>query len=165
MAHKVTKSDIQKMEEEIDRRKHIDRPRLLEAVKEARAQGDLSENFEYYAAKKEKNKNEARIRYLDRMIRLSAVIDDSHEEGQAGIGDEVTVVFEEDGFEDTYILVTTMRADSLKNYISIESPIGRAIKGAKVGDKVKVVLDNKSEFFVTIKKICKSDKDVDIASF
>ena len=99
------------------------------------------------------------------MIRLSEVIDDSHEEGQAGIGDEVTVVFEEDGFEDTYILVTTMRADSLKNYISIESPIGRAIKGAKVGDKVKVVLDNKSEFFVTIKKICKSDKDVDIASF
>ena len=165
MAHKVTKSDIQKMEEEIDRRKHIDRPRLLEAVKEARAQGDLSENFEYYAAKKEKNKNEARIRNLDRMIRLSEVIDDSHEEGQAGIGDEVTVVFEEDGFEDTYILVTTMRADSLKNYISIESPIGRAIKGAKVGDKVKVVLDNKSEFFVTIKKICKSDKDVDIASF
>ena len=165
MAHKVTKSDIQKMEEEIDRRKHIDRPRLLEAVKEARAQGDLSENFEYYAAKKEKNKNEARIRYLDRMIRLSEVIDDSHEEGQAGIGDEVTVVFEEDRFEDTYILVTTMRADSLKNYISIESPIGRAIKGAKVGDKVKVVLDNKSEFFVTIKKICKSDKDVDIASF
>lgn len=165
MAHQLTKSDIEKMEAEIDRRKHEDRPRLIEKVKEARAQGDLSENFEYYAAKREKNKNESRIRYLDRMIRLAQVIEDDAKDDEVGIGDEVTVVFEEDGFEDTYTLVTTMRADSLKNCISIESPIGKAIRGKKVGDRVIVTTENKTEFAISIKLIQKTDKDVDITSF
>lgn len=165
MAYRLTKRDIEKIEEEIDRRKHEDRPKLIEAVKVAREQGDLSENFEYYAAKKEKNKNESRIRYLERTIRLAEIIEDNAGEGEVGIGDEVTVIYEEDGFEDVFTIVTTMCADSLKNYISIESPIGRAVRGHKVGDKVTVVMDNKSEFVISITKIDKSGKDVDITSF
>ena len=162
--HKITKNDIKKMEDEIDYRKHVVRPKLLEAVKDARAQGDLSENFEYYAAKKEKNKNESRIRYLDRMIRLSEVIEDDAATDEVGIGDEVTVTYD-DGFEDTYTLVTTMSANSLNKCLSIESPVGKAIKGHKVGEKCHVIISKGNEFDVVITKLDKTGKDVEIAPF
>lgn len=165
MQHKLTKKDIEKMEAEIERRKLIDRPKLIEAVKEARAQGDLSENFEYYAAKREKNKNESRIRYLDRMIRLSEVIEDDADSSQIGIGDSFTVRYLEDGFEDTFVLVTTMTADSLKNYVSIESPIGSAVKGKRKGDKVTVEISKGNSFEIEIVSLEKGAENADIAPF
>ncbi len=155
MAHKYTKQDIEEMEAEIERRKYVERPILIEALKEARAQGDLSENFEYYVAKREKNRNESRIRYLDRIIRTAEIIEDTTGEDEAGIGDEITVWFEDDAIEDTYTLLTTKGSDSLNNRISIESPIGKAIYGKKVNDRVLVTVNRDSSFYIVIKEIRK----------
>ena len=123
MNNQLTKSDIEKMEKEIEHRKVVVRPELLEHVKEARAQGDLSENFEYYAAKKEKNKNESRIRYLERMIKTATVIDDSSKDDEVGVNNTVKVWVEEDKVEETYRIVTTVRGNSLEGLISNESPL------------------------------------------
>ena len=155
MGHQLTKKDIEELEAEIERRKLVERPILIEKVKEARAQGDLSENFEYYAAKKEKNRNESRIRYLDRLIRTANVIDDSSAPDEVGIGDEVTVMFEDDGMVDTYELLTTIGSDSLNNKISIESPIGRAVRGKKIGDRCQVSISKDNSFYIVIKDIKK----------
>lgn len=155
MGHQLTKQDIEDMEAEIERRKLVERPKLIEAVKEARAQGDLSENFEYYAAKREKNRNESRIRYLDRLIRTATVIEAQGAADEVGIGDDVTVYFEEDDMDDTYTLLTTMGSDSLNNKISIESPIGKAIRGKKVGDRCLVTINKDVSFYIVIKEIRK----------
>lgn len=165
MGHQLTRKDIEKMEQEIEHRKLVERPRLIEDVKEARAQGDLSENFEYYAAKRAKNKNESRIRFLDRMIRTATVIEDEAAADEASVGDKVTVKYEEDDFEDTYTLVTTMGADSLNNLISIESPIGKALRGKKAGDRVKVTLSKNDEFYVTIISVEKGQEDYNLNKF
>ena len=138
MFNQLTQKDIEAMEAEIEERKLVIRPRLLEAVKEARAHGDLSENFEYYAAKREKNKNESRIRFLEKMIKTAEVISDSSEEDEVGMNKTVEVEFEEDGLVESYKLVTTMRGNSLEGLVSVESPIGKALLGHKVGDRVYV---------------------------
>ena len=93
MREQLTESDVKKIEEEIQHRKHVIRKEAIEAVKEARAQGDLSENFEYHAAKKYKNQNESRIRYLERMLKNAEIVSDTSEEGVAGINNRVTVYF------------------------------------------------------------------------
>ena len=108
MFNQLTQRDIDAMQKEIEERKLVIRPKLLEDVKEARAHGDLSENFEYYAAKKEKNKNESRIRFLERMIKTAEIIPDDAAEDEIGMNSIVTVQFEEDGSEETYTIVTTM---------------------------------------------------------
>ena len=133
MGKQLTKKDIEKMEQEIEYRKCVVRKEKLEAVKEARAQGDLSENFEYYAAKKDKNANERRIRYLDRLVRTADIIDDTSADDEVGIDNTVTVYFEDDDEEETYRVVTSVRADVLDGRVSNVSPIGRAIMGHKVG--------------------------------
>ena len=133
MREQLTESDIKKIREEIEYRKLVVRKEAIEAVKEARAQGDLSENFEYYAAKKDKNRNESRIRYLENMIKNARVVSDKSGSDEVGLNDTVTLYFEDDDEEEVYKLVTSVRGNSLKNYISIESPIGKAIRGAKVG--------------------------------
>lgn len=138
MHDQLTPTDIKKMEEEIEYRKLVVRPKALEDVKEARAHGDLSENFEYYAAKKFKNQNESRIRYLDRMIRTAEVIDESSAADEVGINNTVTVEFVDDGTQETYKIVTTVRANSLEGLITNESPLGKALLGHKVGDVVHV---------------------------
>ena len=158
MGHQLTKQDIERMEAEIEHRKLVERPKLIEAVKDARAQGDLSENFEYYAAKREKNRNESRIRYLDRMIRTADIIEDSSAENEAGIGDIVEIYFEDERETEEVCLVTTMSADSLNQMVSIESPIGKAIRGKKEGDRVRVEVDKDTFFYLQIKKIQKSNK-------
>ena len=117
MGHKLTRHDIDKMKEEIEYRKVVVRKELLEHVKEARAHGDLSENFEYHAAKKEKNRNESRIRYLERMIRTAEVVDDHTASNQVGVNTTVTLYFEEDDEEDVFSFVTTVLVDSMKNRI------------------------------------------------
>lgn len=142
MHNELTRKDIADMEAEIEHRKIVVRKELLEHVKEARAQGDLSENFEYYAAKKAKNENESRIRFLERMIKTARVIEDHTAREEAGMNKTVKVriceIGADDGDEETYKIVTTMRGNSLKGLISIESPLGKALIGHRAGDRVRV---------------------------
>lgn len=153
MYDELTEQDIKKMEEEIEYRKLVVRKKALEAVKEARAHGDLSENFEYHAAKKDKNQNESRIRYLERMIRTAKIISTDSAEDEVGMNNTVTVYFEEDDEEEVYRIVTTVRGNSLKNLISNESPLGRALLGHKVGDRVEVNVNENYSYFVEIRNI------------
>ena len=156
---KLTQSDVEKIKEEIEHRKLVVRPEAIEAVKEARAQGDLSENFEYYAAKKEKNRNDGRIRYLEKMLKYATIVDDTSKDDEVGMNNTVDVYFEDDDETETYKLVTSIRGDSMHNYISIESPIGKAIMGHKVGDRVQVVVNDNVSYYVRIKKIDKTTDD------
>ena len=153
MHNELTKKDIEDMQAEIDNRKINIRKELLEDVKEARARGDLSENFEYYAAKRAKNQNESRIRFLERMIKTAKIIDDDSSDDQVGMNKTVTVYVEEDDVEEVYKIVTTIRADSLKGTISVESPLGKALMGHKVGDRVNIVISKDYNYDVIIRKI------------
>ena len=153
MYDELTAEDIKKMEEEIEYRKLVVRKQALEAVKEARAHGDLSENFEYHAAKKDKNQNESRIRYLEKMIKTAKIISTDSAEDEVGINNTVTVYFEEDDEEEVYRIVTTVRSNSQKNLISNESPLGRALLGHKVGEKVEVKVNDNYSYIVEIRKI------------
>lgn len=159
MHNQLTKNDIKRMEEEIEYRKLVVRKEALEAVKEARAHGDLSENFEYYAAKKEKNKNESRIRFLERMIKTAEIISDESKEDEIGVDNTVEVCFEEDGTTEVYKIVTTMRGNSLKGLVSTESPIGKALLGHKVGDRVCVQVNDSFSYYVIVKAIEKTEDD------
>ena len=153
MYDELTPGDIKKMEEEIEYRRLVVRPRALEDVKEARAHGDLSENFEYHAAKKVKNQNESRIRYLERMIRTAKVISEDSAEDEVGINNTVTVEFIEDRTVETYKIVTTVRGNSLENLISNESPLGKALLGKKEGDTAHVRVNDSVGYDVKIVKI------------
>lgn len=159
MYNELTKNDIKKMEEEIEYRKLVVRKEAIEAVKEARAHGDLSENFEYYAAKKDKNKNESRIRYLERMIKTARIVTDHSKEDEVGLYNTVDVYFEDDDETETYKVVTTVRGNSLKGLISSESPLGKAILGHREGDRVYVEINDRAGYYVTIKKIVKTEDD------
>ncbi|MDR2023008.1 MAG: transcription elongation factor GreA [Hungatella sp.] len=153
MFDKLTENDIKKMQEEIDYRKLVVRKEALEAVKEARAHGDLSENFEYHAAKKDKNQNESRIRYLEKMIKTAQIISDESKDDEIGLYNTVDLYFEDDEEEETYKLVTTVRGNSVKGLISSESPLGRAIMGHKVGDRVYVKINDKTGYYVVVKRL------------
>ncbi len=166
MANKLTENDVKKIEEEIRYRTLELRPKLIAAVKEARAQGDLSENYEYYAAKREKNQNEGRIKYLDRMLKFAEVIDDSSNADEVGMNNTVEIEFEDDGSVEKFKLVTSIRSESLQGYISIESPIGRAILGKKCGDRCFVSVNEKNGYYVKILSIDNTDDSDDkIRSF
>ena len=149
----LTYAGLKALEDELENLKVVKRREIAQKIKEAREQGDLSENFEYYAAKKDKNKNESRIRYLERMIRTAVVVSDDSKEDEAGINNTVTVYFEEDDEEEVYKIVTTVRGNSLKNLISNESPLGKALLGHRVGDRVEVRVNDDYSYFVTIRKI------------
>lgn len=137
MHNELTRKDLELMRQELDYRRVTLRPKLLEEVKVARGFGDLSENFEYKAAKQEKNRNEGRIRFLENMIRTAVVVEESAGEG-VGLYDQVTVYIPEDDLRETYQIVTTVRQDALHGRISKESPVGRALLGRKVGDTVRI---------------------------
>lgn len=153
MFDELTASDIKKMEEEIEYRKLVVRKEALEAVKEARAHGDLSENFEYHAAKKDKNQNESRIRYLEKMIKTAKIIDDQSLEDEVGLNKKVTIYYEEDDEEETFKIMTTLRSNSLDDKISIDSPLGKALMGKKVGDRVLVTTETGYSYYVVIRNI------------
>ena len=153
MGEKLTSKDVERIEQEIEYRKLTVRKEALEAVKEARAQGDLSENFEYYAAKQYKNQNESRIRYLEKTLRNSQVISDSSNDDEVGLNNTVCLWFEDDEEEETYRLVTSIRGNSMKNYISIDSPLGAAIRGHKAGETVHVKVNDSYGYDVTIRSI------------
>ena len=159
MNNQLTEKDIKKMEEEIEYRKLVVRKKAIEAVKEARAQGDLSENFEYYAAKKDKNKNESRIRYLERMIKTAQIVSDDSGEDEVGVNNIVEIYFEEDDEVEKFKLTTTVRGNSLEGRISIESPIGKAILGHKVGDRVFVKVNDSYGYYVKIQSVDKNSDD------
>ena len=159
MYDELTKQDIAKIQEEIDHRKLVVRHEALEALKEARAQGDLSENFEYYAAKRDKNKNESRIRYLERMIKTAKVIEDDSAEDEVGLFNTVTIYIEDDDEEETYKLVTTVSGNSMQGRISIDSPLGKAILGHKVGDRVYVKVNDRVGYYCEIRHIEKTVDD------
>ena len=156
MGERLTPSDVEKIEKE--HRKLVVRKEAIEAVKEARAQGDLSENFEYYAAKKDKNQNESRIRYLERMLKNATIIEDHSTSDEVGINTIVTLYIPDDDCEETYKLV---RSSSLRDMVSIESPLGKAIRGKKVGDTVTVEVDSSFSYDVVIRKIDRSAGDED----
>jgi transcription elongation factor GreA len=159
MRERLTKSDVKKIEEEIEYRKLVVRKEAIEAVKEARAHGDLSENFEYHAAKKDKGKNDSRIRYLERMLKTAEIISDESKEDEVGINNTVTVYFEEDGEEQVFRLVTSIRGNSMKNLISTESPMGKAILGHKAGDRVQIKVNENYSYYVVVRKIENTEED------
>ena len=137
MRNFLSKEDIEEMQKEIEYRKVVERKRLIEDVKEARAHGDLSENFEYKAAKRERGKNESRIRYLERMIKTAKIISTESNVDEV-LNKQVRIKFLDDDFEMTYMIVTTMNTDAVNDKISIESPLGKALFKKKVGQRVKV---------------------------
>lgn len=153
MYDELTAKDIEKMEAEIEHRKLVIRKQALEDVKEARAHGDLSENFEYKAAKQFKNENEKRIRYLEKMIRTANVISEESADDEVGMNNTVELYFEEDDEVEIYKIVTTIRSNSLKNLISKESPLGAAVFGHKVGDRCEVKVNDNYSYYVQIKRI------------
>ena len=167
MYDELTEIDIQKMQEEINYRVRELRPQLIEEVQVARAHGDLSENYEYKCAKQAKNRNDSRIRYLERMIRTAKVIKAESGADTAGLFDRVTVYNEMVKKEMTLRLVTTLRQDALKGLISKESPVGKALMGHKVGDRVEVKLDNGASYFMEIRAIEKGEDDptLDISAY
>lgn len=166
MREKLTPKDVEKIEQEIEHRKLVIRKEAIDAVKEARAQGDLSENFEYYAAKKHKNQNESRIRYLERMLKTADIVADTSKEDEVGMDDIVEVLFEEDNEVERYKLVTSIRGNSLENRVSIDSPIGTALKGHKVGDRVKVTVNDDYSYYLIIRSIDKTgEEDEEIRGF
>ena len=161
MREQVTRQDVEKIEKEIEYRKLVVRKNAIEAVKEARSHGDLSENFEYHAAKKDKNQNESRIRYLERMIKTARIVSDQSREDEVGLNNTVEVYFEDEDETDTYKLVTTIRENSLKGYISTESPLGRAMLGHKVGDRVYVKINEKAGYYIQIRSLSNTGDEGD----
>jgi transcription elongation factor GreA len=159
MHNELTKIDLEKMQQELDYRRITLRPQLLEEVKVARSFGDLSENFEYKAAKREKNRNESRIRFLENMIKTARVYEDKSDENSIGLYDRVTLWLPEDEEEEIWQIVTTVRQDPLNGRISKESPAGRALLGKKVGDTVYIQVDKDFGYEVIVRAIEKGEDD------
>ena len=161
MYDELTEVDIQKMQEEIDHRVRVLRPQLIEEVQTARAFGDLSENFEYKAAKQAQNRNRSRIRYLERMIKSAHVIEDKAGADEVGLFDKVELLFEDDEDTETVQVVTTVRCDPLSGRISCKAPLGKALLGHKAGDEVNVVTEEGGSYTVRIKSITKEEDNGD----
>jgi len=159
MHNELTKMDIQKMQEELDERRLKLRPQLIEEVKTARAFGDLSENFEYKVAKQAKNRNESRIRFLENMIKTAVIIDDKSSADEVGLFDRVTLYLPEDDEEEVVQVVTTLRLDVLDGRISKESPLGKALLGRHVGDRITVQANATYSYEAEIRAIEKTEDD------
>ncbi|MBR2528459.1 MAG: GreA/GreB family elongation factor [Blautia sp.] len=159
MGERLTRQDVRKIEDEIRYRTTVVQQEALESLKEARAQGDLSENFEYKAAKQFKGQNESRVRYLENVLKHATIISDNSKSDEAGLNDIVEVWFEEDEELETYKLVTSIRGASTDNKVSIESPLGKALLRHHVGDRIQVNLENGSNFYVEIRSITKNDDE------
>ncbi|MBH1942165.1 GreA/GreB family elongation factor [Mobilitalea sibirica] len=159
MYDKITQKDVKRMEEEIEHRILVVRPDTLKDVKEARAHGDLSENFEYKAAKKAQRENESRIRYLKRMIKTAQIVSEESNQDEVGLNDAVTIYYPDDGEEETVKIVTTVRSNSLKGRIGMDSPLGKALMRRRVMDKVSVKVDENYSYEVVIRKIEKLEDD------
>jgi transcription elongation factor GreA len=157
MRDELTEVDIRKMREELDHRIKVLRPQMIAEVQRCRAYGDLSENFEYKEAKREKNRNDSRIRYLERMIKTAKVVRTEHAAGTVGLFDDVVIKI--GTMERTITIVTTLRQNPLKGLISKESPVGKALLGHRVGDTVRVVPDGMAPYEVTILSVTRGRDD------
>lgn len=163
MYDELTQVDIDKMQAEIDERMSVLRPKIMEEVRTARAFGDLSENYEYKAAKQEMRKNESRIRYLKRMVATAKVIPASETpEGEVGLFSWVTLQYEEDGEQEEIQLVTTLRQNAQKGLISKESPLGRALMGRHVGERVRVEVEGQAGYWVVVSALRPGEDDASL---
>lgn len=159
MFDELTKVDIKKLQDELEYRIGTVRPKILEEVKFTRSFGDLSENAEYHAAKRERGKNESRIRYIRNMLKTAIIIEDDSREDEIGLFDTVTYYVEEDDCEELVRIVTTLRQNSMEGLISKESPLGSAILGKKVGDRLSVKVNDSYSYYIVIRKIEKGEDD------
>ena len=159
MFDELTKVDIQKLKDELEYRIGTVRPKILEEVKFTRSFGDLSENAEYHAAKRERGKNESRIRYIRNMLKTAIVIEDKSQSDEVGLFDTVTYYVEEDDCEEQVRIVTTLRQNSMQGLISKESPLGSAIMGKKLGDRLLIKVNDNYSYYIVIKKIEKGNDD------
>ena len=162
MYDELTEVDVKKMREELEYRQNVLRPKLIDDVKVAREFGDLSENFEYKAAKREKNRNDSRIRYLTRMINTAKVIDGKSADGVVGLFDKVKIYIEEDYEERDIRIVTTLRQNAPEGLISKESPVGRAVMGHRAGDRVLVEVSQDYSYYIVIRSVEKGEDDESI---
>ena len=162
MHDELTQVDIDKMKEEIRYRKSELDPQLKEMLKTARELGDLSENDEYKQAKRELGKNRGRIRYLENMIATAKIITDTSGGDEVGLFDFVEIYYEEDDETRTVRIVTTLRNDVLNDCISKESPVGRALLGRKVGDRVTVKVNDRVSYPVVIRSLRKGEDDASL---
>ena len=167
MFDELTKVDIQKLKDELEYRIGVVRPKILEEVKFTRSFGDLSENAEYHAAKRERGKNESRIRYIRNMLKTAIVIQTESKDDEIGLFDTVSYYVEEDDCEEEVRIVTTLRQNSMQSLISKESPLGSAIIGKKVGDRVLIKVSDDYSYYIVIRKITKGedDKNLEIRKF
>ena len=159
MHDELTAVDIRKMEEEIEYREQVLMPQIIKDVQTARAFGDLSENYEYKAAKQEQRKNWSRIRYLKQMVASAVVIEDESKDGEAGLFDTLKIFLEDEEEESEIRLVTTLRQNPLEGLISKESPLGKALMGRKVGDRVQVQVSESYSYYCRILAITKGEDD------
>ena len=159
MFDELTKVDIKKLKDELEYRIGTVRPKILEEVKFTRSFGDLSENAEYHAAKRERGKNESRIRYIRNMLKTAIVIEDQSQNDEVGLFDTVTFYIEEDDCEESVRIVTTLRQNSMEGLISKESPLGSAIMGKKVGERIFVKVNDDYGYYIVIRKIEKGNDD------
>ena len=159
MYNELTEVDIKKMQEEIDYRMKVVRPKCIEDLKTARGFGDLSENYEYKAAKQELRRCDSRLRYLRRMIATAKVIESDTRQDVASLFDRVTIEYVEDGDTETITLMTTLREDALNGIISKESPLGKAVMGRRVGETATVRVDGENNYTIKVLKIEKGQDD------
>lgn len=159
MYNELSEVDIRKMQEEIDHILREVRPKCVDDLKTARGFGDLSENYEYKAAKQELRRCDSRLRYLRRMIDTAKVIKADSAADQVGLFDTVEIYFEDEGESDRYRIMTTLREDVMAGIISKESPLGRAVMGRKVGDRVRVRVSDDVEYYIQIRALEKGTDD------
>ncbi|MDD4110804.1 MAG: transcription elongation factor GreA [Clostridia bacterium] len=157
MYNELTEIDIKNMQREIDHRIQVERPRISELIIEAKAHGDLSENGEYHEARREKGRNESRIEYLRDMTMTAKIIKTNQNKNVVGIFDKVTLFFENENETDFIILSTTIGQNPAQKLISKESPLGKAIMGRKVGDRILVQVSPTKKYYVEIKAIEKGN--------
>ena len=159
MYNELSEVDIRKMQEEIDYRERVVRPKCVEDLATAAAFGDRSENYEYKAAKQELRRCDSRLRYLKRMIATAKVIKADTREGVVGLFDRVEIYYEDEGDTETITLMTTLREDAMNGIISKESPLGRAVMGKRVGDRALVKVNDEVQYYVQIRSIQKGTDD------
>ena len=159
MNNELTKIDIEKMQAELDERRLKLMPELIEEVKRTRAFGDLSENYEYKTAKQAQNRNKSRIRYLERMIASAKVIEDRSADDEVGLYDKVELYLEEDDETEHIRVVTTVRTDPLHGLISKDSPLGRAVLGKHVGDRITVQVNDSYSYTAVVRSLEKGSDD------
>ena len=162
MYDELTQVDIDKMKDELEYRIGVVRPKILEEVKFTRSFGDLSENAEYHAAKRERGRNESRIRYLRNMIKTAKIINPESKADEVGLFDTVEYYVEEDDCIESVRIVTSLRQNSLERLISRESPMGRAVMGKRVGDRVCIKVSDEYSYFIVIKGITKGGDDASL---